>query len=122
MSFVKSSKEEEAQPRRRVVSNGNVEFEIVKPIAQINLIAPIASAVQRRSSVIIQGIAEENEELAQIYFAWQANTDTPVSFEARIALDARFLPNIPINRPHTPILQAKPSGQAQFPDLFQCIA
>jgi hypothetical protein len=66
--------------------------------------------VQRRSSLIFQGVAEENEELVQIYFAWQADTDTLVLFEARIALDARFLPNIPVDCPHMPILRAKSSG------------
>jgi hypothetical protein len=72
--------------------------------------------------LIFQGVAEENKELAQIYFAWRANTDTPVLFKARIALNVRLFPNIPLNHPHTPILQAKPSGQAQFLDLFQRIA
>ncbi len=120
-SSVKSAKEEEAEPRRRVISNGNVKFEIVMPIAPIDLISLLARAVQRRSSLIFQGVTEENEELAQIYFAWQADTNTPVLFEARIAFDARFSPNIPIDCPHMPILRAKPSGQAQFPDLFQCI-
>ncbi len=57
-----------------------------------------------------QGVAEENEELAQIYFLWQADTNTLVSFKAKIVLNARLLPNIPVNRPHMPILRAKPSG------------
>ena len=108
---LESAKEEEVEPRRRVVSNGDVKFEIVEPIAPIDLIAPLMHTVQRRY-----------QELAQICIAWRADTNTPVLFEARIALDARFLPNIPVNCPHTPILRAKPSGGAQFPDLFQCIA
>jgi hypothetical protein len=103
-SSVKSAEEEEAEPRRLVISNGDIEFEIVEPIALIDLTALLVHAVQRGSSLIFQGVLEENKELAQIYFAWQADTNTPVLFEARIALDARFLPNIPINRPNTPIL------------------
>ncbi len=111
MSSVKYAKEEEeAEPRCRVVSDGNIKFEIIKPIAPIDLIAPLARAVQRRSSLIFQGVAEVNKELAQIYFARRADTNTLVLFEARIVLDARFLPNIPVNCPHMPILQAKPSG------------
>jgi hypothetical protein len=110
-SSIKSAKEEESEPRRCVVSNGDVEFEIVEPIAPIDLIAPLMHTVQRRY-----------QELAQICIAWRADTNTPVLFEARIALDARFLPNIPVNCPHTPILRAKPSGGAQFPDLFQHVA
>jgi hypothetical protein len=117
-SSVKSAEEEEAEPRRRVISNGNIKFEIVKLIAPIDLISPLARAVQRRSFLIFQGVTEENKELVQIYFAWQAYTNTPVLFKARIMFDARFLPNIPINCPHMPILRAKPSGQAWFPDLF----
>jgi hypothetical protein len=105
-SSVKSAKEEEAEPRHRVISNSNVKFEIIEPIALIDLITPLTCIVGRRSSLILQGVAEENEE----HFAWQANTDTPVLFEARIALNPRFLPNIPVDCPHTPILQAKPSG------------
>jgi hypothetical protein len=108
-SSVESTKEEEAEPRCRVVFNSNVKFEIVKHIALINLIAPLARAVQRRSSLIFQGVAEENKELAQIYFVWQDDTNTPVLFEARIALNARFLPDIPIDCPHMLILWAKPS-------------
>ncbi len=44
-SSVESAKEEEAEPRHRVVSDGNVEFEIIKPIAPIDLIALHARVV-----------------------------------------------------------------------------
>jgi hypothetical protein len=53
---LESAKEEEVEPRRRVVSNGDVKFEIVEPIAPIDLIAPLMHAVQRRSSLIFQGV------------------------------------------------------------------
>jgi hypothetical protein len=111
---------EEAEPRCPVVSNANLSFKIVKPIALINPIALLACKVQRRLSLIFQGVAidKENDKLAQIYFAWWADTSIPVLFKASIALGVQFLSTIPISCPYTPIYWVKPSGQAQFPNLL----
>ena len=122
-SSVESTKEEE-KPRCYVVSNANIEFKIIKPIALIEPIALLACVVQRRKSLIFQGITvdKENKVLACNNFVWWAKTNTMVLFEAGIALNAWFFPNIPDNCPNMPILRVKPSGQAQLQNLFWRVA
>jgi hypothetical protein len=118
-SSVESIKEE-AEPRCCVIFNANLSSETVEPITLINPIALLMCKVQRRLSLIFQGVAvdEENDKLVQIYFAWQADTGIPVLFKASITLDAQFLSNIPVNGPYTPIYWVKPSGRAQYPNLL----
>jgi hypothetical protein len=70
-SSVESAKEEE-EPRCCVVFNANIDFKIIMPIALIDPITLLTCVMQRRTSLIFQGITveEEIEVLVCNYFVW----------------------------------------------------